>query len=336
MHLGHGHVIADDQSDEPIPDRDESEEPGNIIPLIKDGNAQVSMTSDSSNTNPIANTTEKEIKPFVLSSELGHQDTNLLLEVYCRDGGNVDNISNSKTKPVLDEDMLDHTCSKLDGQASHLKSIDSLLNHGPELQGLNLMLLDDCKGNMCEKDKGVHSDCGKDSSNLLQENLTTNKKIKPGWMTSKDNFEWNELAISGDDLDAAVSDDSSSLLADICRKLNTTKTNPDKTEKAHIYVPVDEVHAAVGQPLLSNSYFRYSVDTHLDEVSLGSNDAHVTSETTSMRSQSDYVRSTADEIAHIGNVTCSIKCDNYIVITIDNSVGTLGEHERCEDNFENF
>ncbi|KAK3593373.1 hypothetical protein CHS0354_021945 [Potamilus streckersoni] len=276
MHQQNGHVTVDDQSDEPIPDMDESEE-------IPDGNAQVSMNNDfSSNSfsldlwqgdeiqklmdipffgsghknygqyissnemnsacsdieSDIDTKDKKEIKPvaFVVTAEHGHQTANLLPEGYCRVVNNGDDIPNGKTNPVLYEDKPDHKFYKLQSQAVHLQSINSLLNDGPEIHGL----LEDCNGNICERDKGVHSVCVKDSSDLPQGNVTIEKQIELGWMKSKDNSESDDLALSCDDVADGLSDDSLSLFDEIC-------SNFDK--KTNGYVPAHEVHGN-GEPFL--------------------------------------------------------------------------------------
>ncbi|KAK3594576.1 hypothetical protein CHS0354_006265 [Potamilus streckersoni] len=390
---------VDEQTTEFILDMDENEELGKIIPLISNGDAKISKNSKSSRTNvllafgqddpmqrqldmpflgykddgsfissndmnSVSSDTEsdrdtkdeKEIKPvvFVLLSELGRQNASLLPEGYCRAVGYGDYVPNGKTNPALYEDRLDKTFFKLQGQAVHSQSIDSLLNDGPELRGL-----DECKGNSSERDKDVHFVCVKDSSNLSQENVTIEKQIETGQMKVKDDFESDELALSGDDLDDAASDDSLSLWDEICGKLH-------KTEKTSGYVCADEVLDEVGEALLSDSYFSFDAGSHLDEVNSGSdNDQdryepnsviydinhvssemncvryendNVRSETDSVRSENNHVTFGTDEIIHTGCATGDsnnyVRCDDYIVSTNDNTATSIDENGDFSNNFE--
>ncbi|KAK3594573.1 hypothetical protein CHS0354_006262 [Potamilus streckersoni] len=212
------------------------------------------MNSASSNTESDRDIKdEKEIKlaDFVLSRELSHQIANRLPEGYCRVVSNGDYVPNGKTNPVLYEDKLDHKFLKLQGQTVHSQSIDSLLNDGPELQGLNLMLQEDCKGNSCERYKGVDSVCEKDSSKLPQENVTIEKQIELGLMKSKDNSELDELAVS------CALNGSLSLLDETCG-------SPHKKEKTSGYVPANKVVDDFGKPFLSSTYLRHADYTHPD------------------------------------------------------------------------
>ncbi|KAL3869606.1 hypothetical protein ACJMK2_042273 [Sinanodonta woodiana] len=358
MWQNNGHVIVDDQSAELIPDMDENEELGEIIPLQSNGEAKFSMNSDSSRTNLLLASSkdgpnkkqldmplldikddgsyifsndnnssssdteshgdikaEKEIKlcAFVLLPELGHQTTNLLPEGYCRAVGYEDYVPNDKTNPALNEDMLDNKFLKIQGQAVHSQSIDSLLNDFLELQGLPL---DQFKGNCCERDKDVDSLCVEDSSNLPQENVTIEKKIEPGWMKSKHDFESDELVPSGDD--DAASEDSLSLWDDICRSF-------DKIEKTNGYVCADEVLDEDGELLLSNSYFSFD-GSHLDEVSSGSDEDHVRSEPNSVRSENDHVTSDMinTDFFTVDNNN-DVRCDDDIASTANNTRTSLDE-----------
>ncbi|KAK3594571.1 hypothetical protein CHS0354_006260 [Potamilus streckersoni] len=372
-----GHVIVDDQTAEPIPDMDESEELNRLIPLIQTLDPKIHMGNNSSSTSlllclkqldmpffgndhkddgsyissndkcTVSSGTEsdrdtrdeKEIKPvaFVLTSEHSYQNANLLPEDYCRAMGNGDYVKNSKTNPTLYEDKLDHKFFKLQSEAVHSQSIDSLFNYGPELQRQNIILLNDCKGNSCERVKGVDSVCVKDSSNLSQENVTIEKQIETGQMKVKDDFESDNLALSGDDLDDAASDDSLSLWDEICGKFH-------KTEKTSGYVCANKIHEDAEQPFDSFNHWKYTECSSLGKDILGSDDHvkhesdnarsdsdHVRSDKDIMKSENDHVRSDADEIIHYNFA----KCD-YVNFSVDDSVSSSHKHKICGNRFKKF
>ncbi|KAL3869607.1 hypothetical protein ACJMK2_042274 [Sinanodonta woodiana] len=362
-----GHVIMDDESDEPIPDMDESEELSRIIPFVPNGNAQVSVTNNSSSNSlsldlwqsdqmtklldmPFFGSDHKDYGHYISSNDMASTcsdiesdiDTkdekkiklgafvlpNLLPEDYCRAVVNVDYVQNIETNPVIYEDRLDNKFLKMQGQAVHSQSIDSLLNDGSELQGPNSILLDDCKGNICERNEEIDSVCVKDSSNLPQGNVTTGKKIELGWMKCMDDYESDDLALSHDADDAAdaSSDDSLSLFDVIYRSLD---------KKTSGYVPVHEVHDN-GEPMPKST--RHAGYSHLDEISLESDDGHARPKTAgvrsimdNMKSENDLVRSDDDKIIP----TDFVKCDDCTVTTNNNSVKAMGDPGRNGDNFEN-